>query len=548
LRQFGRWLKAKYGSVEKVNQRWFRPIESFEKIKIGPEVFAGHWVDYAMVLDWKWFRVQMQSDQLRWVQDQVRLYDKKHPTHANPSALAYNMPGRGADLWSQKEVFDFAGTTIHPSWQLFHHRPGDTDLGTAFITDVLRSGSGGAPWWVTEMQSGPTLFSGRLMNPSGEEMTRWLWDDIGAGAKGVIFWCWHPRRFGREAGEFGLVKADASPTPRSEAVSRLIRTLSGPASFLHQAEPLPARVAILYSRPAQMLGAIDGGGDRVILSMLGCHRALCERQIPVDFITEEDVKLGAAKRFAVLYLPNTYVLDDPVVAALRRYVAEGGILWADGLAGWKDDRGYVRQDIPGGLTDVFGVKVEDMIPMARPFALTGQDTQAGEYVRLPITPLGAKVIARDAKESPVATLNRHHKGEATFFATALTLGYHRHPDPKAGDWIAAPARAHARKMVVSATTEAPRVFFRGMTCPDGLVAILTNPGAACRVQVAFRGEVGDIKDVLTGRPVKAVFRDGVSETEVTVPAGGVTILLAAVERPAGSEHVDSPRLRRRTKP
>ena len=178
---------------------------------------------------------------------------------------------------------------------------------------------------------------------------------------------------------------------------------------------------------------------------------------------------------------------------------------------------------------MFGVKVEDLVPVAGPFALTPQDTQAGEFARMPLALRGAEVLARDAAGRAVATRHRHGKGAAIFFGTALTLGYHRHPDPKAGEWIAAPARAHARKMAVSATTKAPRVFFRGMSCPDGLVAILTNPGVACRVRVAFRGAVGDVEDVLAAKRLKAVSRNGLSETNVTLPAGGVTILLARTE-------------------
>ena len=81
-------------------------------------------------------------------------------------------------------------------------------------------------------------------------------------------------------------------------------------------------------------------------------------------------------------------------------------------------------------------------------------------------------------------------------------------------------------MAVSATTQAPRLFFRGMKCPEGLVAIMSNPGAECRVQVAFRGVFPEIEDALAGRRFKASARDGTSETDVEVPAGGVSVLLA----------------------
>ena len=122
---------------------------------------------------------------------------------------------------------------------------------------------------------------------------------------------------------------------------QVTRALAGPAAFLHRAEPLPARVAILYNRQSLVLGAVDErspkDGDRVMLSLLGCHRALCERQIPVDFINEDDLRRGAASRYPVLYLPYVYAMDDARMAAVRRYVAEGGTMWADGPVAWKDE-------------------------------------------------------------------------------------------------------------------------------------------------------------------------------------------------------------------
>ena len=90
-------------------------------------------------------------------------------------------------------------------------------------------------------------------------------------------------------------------------------------------------------------------------------------------------------RYQALYSPYSYAMDDASVTAVRRYVAEGGTLWADGPLAWKDDHGRVRPQIPGGLTDVFGSKVEDILPAAALFALTPQDKHAGEEMRLTLT-------------------------------------------------------------------------------------------------------------------------------------------------------------------
>jgi beta-galactosidase len=531
--EFRTWLKARYGSVERLNQRWFRPFESFDKVKISSDMISGYWSDMPTAVDWKNFRIQQLCDQIVWIRDQVRHYDAKHPTHVHPSALGHNMPGFcGGDAWADKQVVDFIGTTIHPIWQLDNYQPEDTDLGTAFITDVLRSASGKAPWWVTEMQSGPVLWtSPRSFSPTGEQMTRWIWDDIGAGAKGVVFWCWHPRRFGREAGECGLVHADGSSTVRSDAVQKIAQALAGPAAFLHAAEPLPPRVAILYSRQSLLLYSADDPratwvGDRVISSLIGCHRALCERQVPVNFINEDDVKRGEASRYAVLYLPHCYALDDAAVASLKRYVAEGGTLWADGLTAWKDDYGNVRPEMLGGLMDVFGVKVDDIEVVNGTFRLTPRDSYSGEAMRLRLSLHGAEVLENGNDGFPAATRHRYGKGTAIFFGTALTWGYHKHPDPQAGQWIAAPALRPTREMAVSASTKAPRVFFRGLKCRDGLATILTNPGPECGVSVAFRGTFADVADVLAARRIKPVVRQGVSQVEVKLPAGGACILMA----------------------
>jgi beta-galactosidase len=280
MQEFRAWLRAKYGSIERLNQRWFRPFESFDKVRISSDMISGYWSDIPTAVDWKQFRIQQLCDQLIWIREQVRRYDAKHPTHVHPSALGHNMPGFcGSDAWADKQVVDFIGTTIHPIWQLDNYLPEDTDIGTAFITDLLRSASGGAPFWVTEMQAGPVLWtSPRTFSPTGEQMTRWIWDDIGAGAKGVIFWCWHPRRFGREGGECYLVHADGSPTPRTQAVQKITQALAGPAAFLHAAEPLPPRVAILYSRQS---------GDLLAVGLpSGAVRAADSRRFPQRRRTE----------------------------------------------------------------------------------------------------------------------------------------------------------------------------------------------------------------------------------------------------------------------
>lgn len=530
LAQFGDWLKQKYGSIDKLNEKWFRPMISFDRIVFDSGFSGNGWVDYPASVDWKEFRIQQQTDYLSWVQNEVRKYDQIHPTHANPSALASNMPARGADVWSQKKAIDFIGTTQHASHQFGLYAPTDIDYGAALINDLMRSSCGNAPWWITELQAGLSLFGGRAINPTADEITCRVWDGIGAGAKGVIFWCWNPRRFGREGGEWGLVNADGSATPRSQAVEKISKILQSHSSILNMADPLPARVAILYNRQALVLASVDErssqGSDRVILSLLGCHRALTERQIPVDFINEEDLKNGLADKYSLLYLPNTYAIDDDGIEALRRYTEKGGRIWADGPVAWKDKYGNIRPQIPGGLTEVFGIKVDDIMPTHGPFALTESDARAGDDLILPLSLHGAEILLKDKKGNPVMTRNPFGIGEAVFCNTFLTTGYHKHPDSAALEWITNAAKEIARSMDIVAETESTRIFFRGLKSRENQIAVLTNHGEEAVVKVVFRTKINVLEDIQTGNKLSFKVNDDFSEAEIRIPSGGTTVLIA----------------------
>ena len=109
--------------------------------------------------------------------------------------------------------------------------------------------------------------------------------------RGIVFWLWHPRSTGREAGEFALVDGDARSTERSEAVRQTAADVERLMPWLRDAHPLPPAAAILYSRDSMILYQLEampwrgGGRDQdILLSLIGCHRMLAEAHVPVQFI------------------------------------------------------------------------------------------------------------------------------------------------------------------------------------------------------------------------------------------------------------------------
>src|ERR1019366_8676283 len=147
--------------------------------------------------------------------------------------------------WLVKPTVDFLGTSIHASHDFANFgisERQDFGLAYSYKSDLVRSFSAPSPWWLTELQGGPQIaFSGsRHLSPTGTEITRWLWDGFGNGARGIVFWLWHPRTQGNEAGEWALAGANGEDTERTRATRAVARTVKQHEDFFLTAAPIRA--------------------------------------------------------------------------------------------------------------------------------------------------------------------------------------------------------------------------------------------------------------------------------------------------------------------
>jgi beta-galactosidase len=452
-----------------------------------------------------------------------------HPgalTHINPPGLTANMPAGGRDLWRLKPTAHFLGSSMHPSWAFTMYPREDFGAAYAYCCDVVRSASAPAPWWVTELQAGPTVFTGRKpLNPTGGEITRWLWDGIGNGARGTVFWLWHPRTEGNEAGEWALAGASGEPTERTRATQAVARVLREHQQFFAAAKPAAARTAILYNQDAMILYSIDSSGrqtDDLMHSVMGCHKALHRRHVPVDFIDISELEAGKAGRYKVLYLPYCYALSAKSAAAIREFVRNGGTIWADGLVGWKNEQGVTKQLPPGPLSDVFGFTVDDIDAAWDPFSLTDKNDMAGQEWRCQIPKGKGEALLTDPEGRPAAVEHRFGAGRAIYYGTALTLSYMQRGTPQMAEWITAPAVEASRDVDICLVKGSDRISFRALEAPDGVGAVLNNWGAESCVTVRFPAGTKRVVDIVSGESVPA--QNG--EAEVLLKTGASVVLLA----------------------
>jgi hypothetical protein len=307
--------------VAKLNAAWYQQLRRFEDAGFPEEPRNAGWPDYPSNLDWLRFRCDHLTDQLNWIHAQVNRYHPGALTHCNPPGLTSNMPASGRDMWRLKPAVDFLGASMHASWHFGMFPRQDFGVAYGYCCDLIRSVSAPAPWWVTELQAGPTVFTGsRPLNPTAAEITRWLWDGIGNGARRIVFWLWHPRTEGNEAGEWALAGANGEDTERTRATRAVARALKQHEDFFNAATPMRPPSAILYDRDAMLLYAVDGWRrptDEIIHSLMGCYKALHRSHLPMDFLDTNELESGEADRYRVLYLPYCYALSAKSAAAIR---------------------------------------------------------------------------------------------------------------------------------------------------------------------------------------------------------------------------------------
>ena len=202
----------------------------------------------------------------------------------------------------------------------------------------------------------------------------------------------------------------------------------------------PARVALLLSSTDDILGGasnFEGGIHN--LERQGIYFALRHAQVPVDFITEDDVLEGRAKDYRVIYLTQEHI-HSRALAALARWVEAGGTLVALCGGGFLDE---FRKPNPQAA-ELYGARGERILkdpalprilpkqdlPTARPIDTAqwgrGMAAVAGVEViawKQPLAVTDGKVIGTFSDGSPAVVEKPHGKGRAVLFGFLPGVAY-----------------------------------------------------------------------------------------------------------------------------
>lgn len=243
------WLRLKFGTLEAVSEHLRRHYRAWEDIK--PPLATG---DTPAKLLYTEFRAWSATEIASWAIEVVRDSDPDHlilaDTRSTGTARLDLLADRMWNDWDLAPVPDIYGGHLHSAVGQSQRSP--VDYARPIIDlECKRSASRGSPhrFWATEIPGGTArALGGQGMHENllPGEMRLNLWTTIAHGAASVSPWQFKPERIGPEAGGWGMVEMDGTPTYRSDELAGFVADIRRHESLWANARPTLSDVAILF--------------------------------------------------------------------------------------------------------------------------------------------------------------------------------------------------------------------------------------------------------------------------------------------------------------
>lgn len=469
------------------------------------------------------FTVYYTAWYLKWIASEVRKHDTEHYMHINPHAIFETLPEY--DFPAYQDFLTSLGASIHPSWHFGYFGRQQYSLGVSAMSDIIRSAAGENPFWITELQGGGVISSGRtVLCPTAAETRQWLWTGIGAGAEGIIFWSLNPRAAVKEGGEWGLLDYLGEPSDRMTAASEVIQAVDRHSDFFRNAEPVKSGICLLYSRHS-ILTAKRNASDTSVLegrkasavmkSVVSAYEAVTSSGLMPE-IRDIESFCWDAKEYPVVILADMIAVPSQSVPQIKSYVKNGGKLIATGMTGYFDENMICRFVTGFPLRECFGGTIREFRVMEYLFGMPGSgETPAltGHIWQGTIHNDSGEVLYSDFG-NVTGIRNRYGKGSVVWIPSMIDLGSWISRDGRLADFYRGECLAAGLEYPLYFAENHPNTLMRLLKNGDMLMAVIVNndnTDVRIRFNTALNGASAVFGNARPGRH------------SITVPANDVVV-------------------------
>ena len=423
--KFANWLKAKYKTIETLNNTWGLNFWS-ENLTDFNQVFIPRKGDNpGCFVDYQEFYSDCTIEYFKLQRDAIKKINPRFKVTQNicSSGFIYRL-----DLYKLAQSCDFLSLDNYPyTWTLeneyapvdnFDFHPAMASLAMSQIRGTLK-----APFWVTEQQISRTAGKQRKMVEPGK-VRLWCHQGLAHGAESILFFPYRSFENAHEQMMNGVVDADNIPRRRYEEVKQTAAELTNIKTLLGTAFP-DAKAAIL--RDFKCDWAFEDGrvsaDFRYMRHIYSYYRALREQGITTDVVSPTD-NLDA---YPLIIVPAQLLVTPELCAKLQQAAQKGSTVVITCMTGLRNPsmKSFGRL-LNKDIESIAGIEVQEQ------FALIKQETTSIAYQGNAkeftgslwydvIKPTTASVLAtyqsRFLKGKPAVVSNRVGKGMVYYIGT-----------------------------------------------------------------------------------------------------------------------------------
>lgn len=356
--EFQDWLKAKYKTLESLNQHWTTAYWSQTYSDWSQITIPVGGNNPGLMLEWK-----------RFISDTWRSYqaNQLQAIRAN-SDLRQFITTNTMGLFDGFDHYVVSADLTLSAWDSYvgegHADPGWIGMSHDTTRGFLRKN-----FWVMETQPGNVNWAGINNFLNRGEARAMAWQAIGHGADALSFWQWRSALNGQEQYHGVLVGADGTPVPFYREAAEIGADFAKAGTALQGTSP-HSEVAMLHSYDSRW--AIDFQRHnrkydpmRIFEDYYRSVRALTQQ---MDVVSPEAPLAG----YKLVIAPGLNVLPEAMAQHLLDYVRNGGHLVLGPRSGMKDQyNALLPQRQPGFLADPLGGRVEQYYALDQDVPLSG---------------------------------------------------------------------------------------------------------------------------------------------------------------------------------
>jgi len=342
---FRKWLREKYGTIEKLNDAWGTKfwsleLQSFSQAQC-PRPTPTH-KNPSLMTDYYLFLSDTVVD---YAAVQAKIIRKYMPR----AFITHN--GYFANIDYKKltdTCLDFLSFDNYPA---FHDR-WSVGMGRNAAYRLACTRSCSPEFMILEQQSGPGgQLSYLLPTPLPGQIRLWTYHSIAHGAVGILYFRYRTALYGAEQLWYGIYDHDGEENYRSREIRQISEELDrlGQLFLTERRHPAVAIFQNYHNQCCNQAEPFFRDDSRDIFL------ALNKENIHTDLISTPE----ALRQYKVVIFPHIAIVDEGLKQAIQDFTAAGGIAILSARTGVKDTNAHYRPlKAPGLFRDMAGCRVD----------------------------------------------------------------------------------------------------------------------------------------------------------------------------------------------